>query len=153
MPFGSTLLHSLLRSNMQNSLARWETYNPVGLGLEDMFKRLDAFTDSAATNYPPYNIVKVSDELHQLEIALAGFKREEIEVAVERNVLTIKTNREAADGREYTHKGLASRTFARNRQLSDDTVVENVTYVDGLLKLDIRKEVPEAQKRRLLPIS
>ena len=153
MPFGSTLLHSLLRSNMQNSLARWETYNPVGLGLEDMFKRLDAFTDSATTNYPPYNIVKVSDELHQLEIALAGFKREEIEVAVERNVLTIKTNREAADGRESTHKGLASRTFARNWQLSDDTVVENVTYVDGLLKLDIRKEVPEAQKRRLLPIS
>ena len=153
MPFGSTLLHSLLRSNMQNSLARWETYNPVGLGLEDMFKRLDAFTDSASTNYPPYNIVKVSDELHQLEIALAGFKREEIEVAVERNVLTVKTNREGTDGREYTHKGLASRTFARNWQLSDDTVVENVNYIDGLLTIDIRKEVPESQKRRLLPIA
>ena len=74
-------------------------------------------------------------------------------MAVERNVLTVKTNREGADGREYTHKGLAQRTFARNWQLSDDTVVENVTYVDGLLTLDIRKEVPEAQKRRLLPIS
>jgi len=138
---------------MNNTLARWETYNPVGLGLEDMFKRLDAFTDSAATNYPPYNIIKVSDDLHQLEIALAGFKREEIEVAVERNVLTVKTNREGTDGREYTHKGLASRTFARNWQLSDDTVVENVTYVDGLLNIDIRKEVPEAQKRKLLPIA
>ena len=138
---------------MNNALARWETYNPVSFGLEDMFKRLDVLTDSAATNYPPYNIIKVSDELHQLEIALAGFKRDEIEVAVERNVLTVKTNREGTDGREYTHKGLAQRTFARNWQLSDDTVVENVTYADGLLSIDIRKEVPEAQKRKLLPIS
>ena len=142
---------------MTNTLARtplrWEQYSPVGLGLEDMFRRLDAFQDSTATNYPPYNIIKVSDELQQLEIALAGFKRDEIEVAVEKNVLTVRTNREGTDGREYTHKGLAQRTFARNWQLSDDTVVENVTYADGLLTLDIRKEVPEAQKRRLLPIS
>ena len=138
---------------MNNALARWETYNPVSLGLEDMFKRLDVLTDNAATNYPPYNIIKVSDELHQLEIALAGFKREEIEVAVERNVLTVKTNREGTDSREYTHKGLAQRTFARNWQLSDDAIVENVVYADGLLTLDIRKEVPEAQRRKLLPIS
>ena len=99
---------------MNNALARWETYNPVALGLEDMFKRLDVLTDSTATNYPPYNIVKVDDTTSQLEIALAGFTREEIEVAVERNVLTVKTNRAGTDSREYTYKGLAQRTFARN---------------------------------------
>ena len=138
---------------MNNTLARWETYNPVQFGLEDMFRRLDAFQDSTATNYPPYNIVKVDDVTQRLEIALAGFSREEIEVAVERNILTVSTNQKDVDGREYTHKGLARRTFARNWQLSDDTVVENVTYVDGLLSIDLRKEVPEEQKRRLLPIS
>ena len=138
---------------MNNTLARWETYNPVQFGLEDMFRRLDAFQDSTATNYPPYNIVKVDDVTQQLEIALAGFSRDEIEVAVEKNILTVSTNTEGTDGREYTHKGLARRTFARNWQLSDDTVVEEVTYVDGLLSINIRKEVPEAQKRRLLPIS
>ena len=138
---------------MNNALARWETYNPVSFGLEDMFKRLDVLTDSTASNYPPYNIVKVNDTTSQLEIALAGFTREEIEVAVERNVLTVRTNREGADGREYTYKGLAQRTFARNWQLSDDAIVENVVYRDGLLTLDIRKEVPEAQQRKLLPIS
>ena len=74
-------------------------------------------------------------------------------MAVERNVLTVKTNRSTTDTREYTHKGLAQRTFARNWQLADDAIVENVKYVDGLLTLDIRKEVPEAQKRRVLPIS
>ena len=136
-----------------NALTRWETYNPVSFGLEDMFKRLDVLQDSAATNYPPYNIVKLNDTTQQLEIALAGFAREEIEVAVERNVLTVSTNKVKEDGREYTHKGLARRTFARNWQLSDDTVVENVTYKDGLLTLDVRKEVPESQQRKLLPIS
>lgn len=138
---------------MNNTLTRWETYNPVSLGLEDMFRRLDVLSDSAATNYPPYNIVRVNDTTQTLEIALAGFSREEIEVAVERNVLTVSTKKAKEDGREYTHKGLARRTFARNWQLSDDTVVENVTYVDGLLTLDVRKEVPEAQKRKLLPIA
>ena len=138
---------------MNNTLARWETYNPVSLGLNDMFKRLDAFTDSASTNYPPYNIVKVDDVTQELEIALAGFTREEIEVAVERNVLTVKTNREGTDGREYSYKGLAQRTFARNWQLSDDAVVGDVVYKDGLLTITITKEIPEAQKRRLLPIS
>ena len=136
-----------------NNLARWETYNPVSFGLEDMFRRLDVLTDAQATNYPPYNIVKVNDTTQQLEIALAGFTRDEIEVAVERNVLTVSTKKAKEDGREYTHKGLARRTFARNWQLSDDTVVENVTFVDGLLSIDIRKEVPEAQKRKLLPIA
>ena len=136
-----------------NNLARWETYSPVALGLEDMFKRLDVLTDSTATNYPPYNIIRVNDTTQQLEIALAGFSRDEIEVAVERNVLTVSTTKAKEDGREYTHKGLARRTFARNWQLSDDTVVENVTFVDGLLTLDVRKEVPEEQKRKLLPIS
>ena len=138
---------------MNNALARWETYSPVQFGLEDMFKRLDAFHDSSASNYPPYNIVKIDDVTQQLEIALAGFSRDEIEVAVEKNILSVSTNTEGPDGREYTHKGLARRTFARNWQLSDDTVVEEVTYVDGLLSINIRKEVPEAQKRRLLPIS
>ena len=136
-----------------NNLARWETYSPVALGLEDMFKRLDVLTDSTATNYPPYNIVRVNETTQQLEIALAGFSRDEIEVAVERNVLTVSTTKAKEDDRKYTHKGLARRTFARNWQLSDDTVVENVTYVDGLLTLDVRKEVPEEQKRKLLPIS
>ena len=136
-----------------NNLTRWETYSPVSLGLEDMFRRLDVLTDSTATNYPPYNIIKVNDTTQQLEIALAGFTRDEIEVAVERNVLSVSTTKAKEDGREYTHKGLARRTFARNWQLSDDTVVENVTYVDGLLTIDVRKEVPVEQQRRLLPIS
>jgi len=136
-----------------NSLAKWERYSPVSLGLETMFNRLDALTDSANAGYPPYNIIRVSDVCTELEIALAGFSRDEIEVATERGVLTVSTHREAEDKREYSHRGLAYRTFSRNWQLGDDVVVEDVSYQDGLLKIRLLKEVPEAQKRKVLPIS
>ena len=138
---------------MNNALTRWERFAPVSLGLEDVFHRLDSLTDAASSNYPPYNIVKTSDTTSALEIALAGFSKEEIEVVTERNVLTVSTHREGTDGREYTHRGLAQRTFARNWQLSDDVVVDSVDYQNGLLTVVLRKELPESQQRKILPIS
>ena len=137
-----------------NSLARWERYSPVGIGLEDMFKRLDVMADTAASNYPPYNIVKIDDHTQELQIALAGIKKEHIEVAVERGVLTVKTirDRDAVDVGTYLHKGIAQRTFARNWQLSDQAIVDEPCYVDGMLYVTIRLEVPEEQKRKVLPI-
>ena len=135
-----------------NALTRWERYSPVGIGLEEMFRRLDTFADTAATNYPPYNIVKLDEHSQELQIALAGFKREDIEVATEKGVLTVTANTDTTD-KDYVHKGIASRSVARNWQLSDDCVVEDPTFVDGMLRVVIRQEVPEAQKRRLLPIS
>ena len=138
---------------MNNALTRWERFAPVSLGLEDVFHRLDSLTDAASSNYPPYNIVKTSDTTSALEIALAGFSKEEIEVVTERNVLTVSTHREGTDGREYTHRGLAQRTFARNWQLSDDVVVDSVDYQNGLLTVVLRKELPENQQRKILPIT
>ena len=128
-------------------------YSGVSLGLESMFNRLDALTDAAAAKYPPYNIVSLGDETIALEIALAGVARERIEVSTERGVLTVNLKPAAdADQREYLHKGLAGRTFVRNWQLSDDAVVDGVTYENGLLTVTVRKEVPEAQKRKVLDI-
>ena len=136
-----------------NALTRWETYSPVSLGLTDMFNRLDAFADSAAQNYPPYNIKKLDETSQVLEIALAGFAREDIEVATEKGVLTVKANQPDVEDLHFIHKGIASRSVVRNWQLGDDVVVEDPTYVDGMLRIVIRQELPEAQKRRLLPIT
>ena len=138
---------------MNNALTKWERYAPVGIGLEDMFRRLDAFSDSTATNYPPYNVVKLEEDKHQLQIALAGWDREDIEVSVEQLILQVKTTDTRNDTGEYLHKGVSSRSFARNWQLSDNTVVEDVKYVNGMLLITLAKEVPEEQKRRVLPIS
>ena len=136
-----------------NALTRWERYNPVGIGLEDMFRRLDAFADTAATNYPPYNIKKLDETSQVLEIALAGFTKEDIEVAVEKGVLTVKADTATVEDVSFIHKGIASRSVARNWQLSENAVVEDPTFVDGMLRIVIRLDLPEAQKRRLLPIS
>lgn len=136
-----------------NPLTRWERYAPVTLGIEDMFKRLDALADSNATNYPPYNIIKVDDNTQELHIALAGIPRDDIEVSVEQNVLTVSTVSPKMDSRQYIHKGIAARTFARNWQLSDIAVVDEPRYSDGMLIIPIRMEIPETQKRKVLPIS
>ena len=138
---------------MNNTLARWERYSPVGIGLEEMFKRLDTFADSTSSNYPPYNLVKIDDNSQKLELALAGHSREDIEVSVEKKVLNIKATRPIEEDQEYVHRGIAQRSFSRNWQLSDDTVVTDVAYTDGMLSVVMEQQVPEEQKRKVLPIS
>lgn len=135
-----------------NALTRWESYSPVTLGMEQIFSRLDALQDTGG-NYPPYNIINREQGVQELEVALAGWTRDDIEVVTERNVLTVSATREGTDDREYTHKGISTRTFARNWQLSDDVKVDSVTYNDGLLVIRLVKEIPEAQQRKILPIS
>ena len=136
-----------------NNLARWESYTPVSIGFEDMFKRLDALAANPPANYPPYNLVKLDDEKQQLQVALAGFSREDIEVSVERKVLNINVQMKTQDEGEYVVKGISSRTFSRNWQLSEDTIIDEVTFVNGLLCVTMRREVPEEARRKVLPIS
>ena len=135
-----------------NNLTRWERYSPVGIGMEEMFKRLDTFADNGSS-YPPYNIVRLDDDSQQLQIALAGFLKEDIEVAVEKSVLSVSISKSYETDGEYVHKGIAQRSFSRNWELSDDTKVKEVTYIDGLLRITLEQEIPEEHKRRVLPIS
>ena len=128
-------------------------YNAVGIGLESFFSRLDALQDSTSKSYPPYNIVVRDEETYDLEIALAGWGRDEIEVATERNVLTVSARKTGTDDREYAHKGISQRSFARNWQLADDAVVDTVKYDNGLLTISLKKYLPEAQKRKVLDIN
>lgn len=135
-----------------NNLARWESYTPVSIGFEDMWKTLDALAANPQQNYPPYNIIKLDDERQQLQLALAGFEREDIEVAVERKVLNISV-KTTVEEQAYVHKGISSKTFSRNWQLSEDTVVDEVSFVNGLLCVTLRQEVPEEARRRVFDIS
>lgn len=128
-------------------------YSSVGIGLETLFSRLDSLQDSTAASYPPYNIVLREENVYDLEIALAGWSREDVEVVTERNVLTVSARTQGTDSREYAHKGISTRSFAKNWQLSDDAVVDGVKYENGLLTVTIKKVVSEAQKRRVLDIA
>ena len=122
-------------------------YGSVGIGLGPFFSRLDALQLAAANNYPPHNCVYVEDDVFELEIALAGWSREEIEVVTERNVLTVSGRKNKTDDRTYDHKGISSRDFARNWQLVDGVIVDGVKYKDGLLVIRLTRIIPDAQRR------
>ena len=127
---------------------QWETYTPYSIGFNETFSRLEALA-GGGKNYPPYNIVNGPDGRTSLEIALAGFSAGDIEVETERNVLTVSARKSPEEKeRDYTHRGISYKTFSRNWQMSDDVEIEEVSYVDGLLTIVLRKELPEHQKRK-----
>jgi molecular chaperone IbpA len=125
----------------------WKEYAPHAVGLDDVFNRLDALSGHNI-NYPPYNLIKHDSSNFTIEVALAGFKREEIEVSTEQNILRVASKVEDRDTtRTYLHKGLSKRSFNRSWQLSEDVRVQEVRFEDGLLTIDLEKIIPEHQKK------
>ena len=130
----------------------WDVYTPFNVGLESIFNRLDAMSGHN-TNYPPYNIIKNDSSNYEIEIALAGFKPEEIEVSTEQNILRVASKVEKRDPeRTYVHKGLSKRSFSHSWQLSDDVRVSTVDFADGLLTISLEKIIPEHQKKTVYNI-
>ena len=125
----------------------WEVYQPFNIGLDHVFNRLEAMSGHN-TNYPPYNIIKNDAANYEIEIAMAGFKAEEIEISTEQNILRIASKVEKRDtDRTYLHKGLSKRSFSNTWQLGDDVRVSSVNFADGLLTIALEKIIPEHQKR------
>ena len=125
----------------------WDIYAPFGVGLDTVFNRLDAMSGHN-TNYPPYNIIKHDGVNYEIEIALAGFKAEEIEVSTEQNILKVASKVEKRDAeRTYLHKGLSKRSFNNSWQLADEVRVASVNFTDGLLTISLEKIIPEHQKK------
>ena len=114
------------------------------------------FNDRLTTtgNYPPYNIVRYDESHYGLEIAVAGFTRDEITVEVNQDLLTIKgEKRREEDKREYIHRGLAARDFEQNYTLAEYMVVQSASVQDGMLRIEIERVIPEALKPRLIEIN
>jgi molecular chaperone IbpA len=120
--------------------------NRNSIGLDDYFDRL---FNETSTNYPPYNLVQVNNVESYLEIALAGFKKGEVNVFTEYGKLFVegKKSDSESDG-TFIHKGLAQRSFKRAWSLSDDTEVREVTFEDGLLRVTLGKVVPDHHARK-----
>ena len=116
------------------------------IGMDEYF---DSFWNASPSNYPPYNLIHESNVLSRLEIALAGFKRDEVKVYTEYGKLTVEAQKEEKKEPEtYTHRGLAQRSFSKQWSLSDDTEVGEVTLEDGLLTVTLKKVVPEHHARK-----
>ena len=122
--------------------------NRNSIGMDEYFDRLFNVHESS-TNYPPYNLIQVSNVESRLEIALAGFKKEEVNVYTEYGKLFVEGQKESKeDTTSYVHRGMAQRSFTRAWTLSDDTEIRSVTFEDGLLSVQLGKVVPEHHARK-----
>ena len=125
------------------------------------FDRLADLLEAAAktepsTNWPPYNIEATGEDSYRVEIAVAGFKADELNVEVKENLLTVQGRKTANDdeqSRRYLHRGLAERSFERRFQLADYVVVTDAGLENGLLSISLKRELPEAMKPRRIEIA
>ena len=118
------------------------------IGLDEYFDRIFSLHETTS-NYPPYNLVQVSNVESRLELALAGFKKGEVYVYTQDGKLFIEGQKEDKEtDTRYVHKGLAQRSFTRSWTLSDDTEVRSVDFEDGLLTVTLGRIVPDHHKRK-----
>ena len=128
--------------------ALMDKINKHSIGMDEYFDRLFKLHETT-TNYPPYNLVQVNNVESHLEIALAGFKKEEVNVFTEYGKLFVEGQKEDTESEKtFIHKGLASRSFKRAWTLSDDTEVRDVSFEDGLLRIILGKVVPDHHARK-----
>jgi molecular chaperone IbpA len=123
------------------------------VGFERLFDLLDETQHRAEDNYPPYNIERLDEDSYQISLALAGFSPDEIAVTAEQNVLTVEGRKSDKDQHEYLYQGISARPFKRQFNLADYVQVKAATFDNGLLRVELIREIPEAMKPRRIAIS
>ena len=125
------------------------------VGFDSLASMLDqvADFDNQATTYPPYNIERLTENEYRITVAVAGFGKEDVEIEVKENTLSIRGEKKEVDTeRTFLHRGIASRAFERRFQLADHVQVNSADVKDGLLSVDLKHEVPERLKPRMIQI-
>ena len=133
---------------------------PLSVGFDDVFDNFESMLNLDTINvpnYPPYNIVKTGKNTYDIEVALAGYGKKDIDVTYEDSMLTIKSikdkeTKEVEDNEGMLHKGIAKRMFSKSFTIADDVVVKGAELKDGLLKVSMERVIPEAKKARTITI-
>ena len=139
------------------ALSIFNQLRPLSVGFDDVFDHFESMFDYDTvnvSNYPPYNIVKTGDNKYDVEVALAGFNKKDINVSVENGMLTIESKEDKTkdkDG-EVIHKGISKRYFKKSFTISDDVEVKGAELKDGMLRVSMEKIIPEAKKLRTIDI-
>ena len=138
----------LMKYNAANLNQFLDLINRNSIGMEDYFDRITTLHETTS-NYPPYNLVTVSNVESRLELALAGFKKKEVYVYTQDGKLFVEGQKEDRETETtYVHRGVAQRSFTRSWSLSDETEVRSVSFEDGLLSIVLGKVVPEHHSRK-----
>jgi molecular chaperone IbpA len=126
------------------------------VGFDRFFSLLDRAATDGSPGYPPYNIERTGDNTYRITVAVSGFSQGELSIVAKENTLTIKGEKSANENgsnSEVLYRGIAARAFERAFQLADFVVVKNASLENGLLHVDLVREIPEAKKPRNIPIS
>ena len=148
---------------MKNNLSIFNNLRPLTVGFDNVFDQLEYmmedrfFEKGTVANFPPYNIVKTGENTYDVELALAGFNRKDIEVEYKENQLTVKSKKqdkpeETDEDGNMIHRGISKRMFSRSFTISNDVEVKGAELKDGLLKVSLERIIPEHKKAKTIEI-
>ena len=145
---------------MKNNLSIFNNLRPLTVGFDDMFDHFehmmdDSFFGRSVGNFPPYNIVKTGENTYDVELALAGFNKKDIEVEYKENQLTVKSKKQEETKDEdgnIIHRGISKRMFSKSFTIASDVEVKGAELKDGLLKISMERIIPEHKKAKSIEI-
>jgi len=123
------------------------------VGFDRLFDLVETARRAADETYPPYNIERLADDRYQISLAIAGFSPDEVSITAEHNVVTIEGSKAEKAEREFLYRGISTRQFKRQFSLADYVQVKGATFDNGLLKIELVREIPEAMKPRRISIN
>ena len=146
--------------HMKNNLSIFNNLRPLTVGFDDMFDHFehmmdDSFFGRSVANFPPYNIVKTGENTYDVELALAGFNKKDIEVEYKENLLTVKSKKQEETKDEdgnIIHRGISKRMFSKSFTIANDVEVKGAELKDGLLKVSMERIIPEHKKAKSIDI-
>ena len=144
-------------TNITKALSLFDNINqltPYAVGFDRVFDQLNAYVanNAPSTGFPPYNIRKGGDYTYAIEMALAGFSKDDIEIEVAEGLLTVRSIKENDENNSNIYRGISYRKFNRKFTLADDIVVNDASLENGMLKIDLERIVPDAKKPRKITI-
>lgn len=122
------------------------------IGFDRIFDLLDEMQQTVEEHYPPYNVERLGEDHYQISLALAGFSPDEIAITAEQNLLTVESRKADEAKRDYLYRGIATKGFKRQFNLADYVQVTTAAFDNGLLRIELVRELPEAMKPRRIPI-
>lgn len=123
------------------------------IGFDRLFDMMEASTGKSANGYPPYNIEQQDENKYRITMAVAGFAEEQLDITQKENMLIVRGERKAEENKKYVYQGIAERDFERKFQLADYVKVVGAAMENGLLHVDLEREIPEAMQPRKIAIS
>ena len=143
----------MVRTNL-NLFDNFNQLTPYAVGFDRVFNRLNDYVShqQTSTGFPPYNIQKVTDHTYSIEMALAGFSKDDIEIEVAENTLSVRSDKKDEADEWTFHRGISFRKFDRRFTLADDIVVNGAKLENGMLTIELERIVPEEKKPRLIEV-